>query len=177
MTVYFAEGVSTTGRNVWLWVPAIAARAAATVAELTASGVVMLQMVVRPGSLAASADTARIEDRRLGASITYEDFGTTRFSLATAILIDRPQDAAGAATSKHLETLIEGATGFLVNRRGLGSSPENWQAIAAAQRYILYPAKAGPQVEVTPTDDTGGQFEVSQDFIVTGPRVKGVVAT
>jgi len=173
MTVYFPDGVSSLGKEVWMWTAAVAVKAAMTLAETAVAGNVLIQMALRPG-FGPDADTNRISDPRLGAFIQYEAFGITTNTLSDATFIDRPQDAAGGAMNKHIETLADGAVGYLINRRGLGSAPENWQAWAVGQKYRLYPVALGPQVPLATTDE-GGQFEYKQSIIITGPVVKGTL--
>jgi hypothetical protein len=173
VTVFYPDAVGTQGKDTWIFVPAVVSKAAVTVAEATATGACVLQNAFRPG-FGADADTEQVNDERQGALVTYRALGTTTVSLTDMILIDRPQDAANAATRKHLDTLTAGATGFLLNRRGLGSAPENWVAPAAAQRYILYPVQVSPQVAQAPGDSKGYERKVT--FAVTGAVVEGVMA-
>lgn len=173
MTAYFPEGVSTIGRDGWWWLLAVANRAAANVAEVTAASVLNVNMAMRPG-FGADADTPRIDDPRHGAQQTYESFGRTKRTLGEVTWIDRPQDANAAATAKHRDQITDSLVGFLMNRRGFGSAPENFAALALGQRYTLYPVQAGPQVEIASGAD-GGQFEYKQSFIVIGPVIKGAI--
>lgn len=172
MTVFYPDIVSSQGRDTWIWVPAIANKTAMTVAEATAAGAVVIQNAMRPG-FGADAETERITDERQGSNLVYEILGTTKATLPDATFIDRPQDIAGAAARKHIETMAEGATGFLVNRRGLGSANDNWAAIATGQKYVGYPAQCGPQVPLAPGDSKA--FEYKQSFAVTGAKFSGTI--
>lgn len=174
MTTFFPAGVGTIGKDLWLWATVIAAPAAATTTELTAVTTVQIQNAMRPG-FGINADVAKVDDRRLGAFITYQSFGTTTKTFPDATFIDRPQDTTGVAARKHIETIVEGLAGYLINRRGLGSAPENFVAWTSAQKYRLYPVIAGPQTFIAIPDD-GGQFEYTQPFTITGAEVAGVVA-
>lgn len=173
MTVYLPEGVSSLGKDGWWWIVAVANKAAMTVAEATATSVLQVNLAARPG-LGVDGETARVDDKRHGAYVTYEDFGVTKLTMGTITWIDRPQDANAAGTAKHRDLIAEGAAAFMVNRRGLGSASENFQAWLVTQRYALYPVKAGPQIPI-PAGDEGGQLEYKQDLIITGPRVLGTV--
>jgi hypothetical protein len=174
VTVFFPDGVSSLGKDTWRFAVAIASKAAATVAELTAATGVDIQLAMRPG-FGIESDTSKIDDRRHGSFVTYQGFGVTNRTFADIRLIDRPQDAAAAAFRKAIETLAEGTNGFMINRRGLGSASENWVAWATGQKYVLIPCQCGPQTPVAPADE-GGQFELVQPIIVTGPLVYGTVA-
>jgi hypothetical protein len=173
VTVFYPDAVGTQGKDTWIFVPAIAAKSAPTVAELTATGACVLQNAFRPG-FGADSDIERISDERQGALVTYETLGTTKVTLADMILIDRPQDTAATATRKHLDVLSAGATGFLVNRRGLGSAVENWVAPLAGQKVIVYPVQVSPQTPTAPGDTKG--FERKVSFAVTGAAAEGIVA-
>ena len=173
MTVFYPDSVGTQGKDAWIFIPTATSKAAITVAEATAVGSCVLQNAFRPG-FGADADTEQVSDERQGALVTYRQLGTTTVSLTDMILIDRPQDAALAASRKHLDVLAAGATGFLVNRRGLGSAVENWVAPAAGQKYICYPVAVSPQVAQAPGDTKG--FERKVTFAVTGSVVEGAFA-
>lgn len=173
MTVFYPDSVGTQGRDTWLFVPTATNKALITVAEATATGSCALQNAIRPG-FGADASTEQVNDERQGALVTYSQIGTTTVSLTDMILIDRPQDAALAATRKHLDVLAPGASGLLVNRRGIGSAVENWVAPAAGQRYIAYPVSVSPQVAQAPSDTKG--FERKVTFAVTGAVVEGAFA-
>lgn len=174
MTVFFPDGVSSLGKDTWRFIIAAANKAALTVAELTATTGVDIQLAMRPG-FGVESDTSKIDDRRHGSYVTYQGFGVTNRSFADIRLIDRPQDAAAAAFRKAIEVMVEGTNGFFVNRRGLGSASENWVAWATTQKYVLIPGQCGPQTPVAPADE-GGQFELLMPAIVTGPIVYGTVA-
>lgn len=174
MSVFFPTSVSDIGTNLWTFIIAVANQAAATTTELNAATGVMIQMAIRPG-FGIESETATLEDRRLGAFVTYQSHGTTTRSLTDAVLIDRPQTTTGDASRKHIETMAQGVNGFLVNRRGLGAAPENFAAWATTQKYWLVPVTCGPQTPITPADE-GGQYELRQVFAVTGALVAGIVA-
>jgi hypothetical protein len=173
VTTFFPAGVGTIGKDLWLWATTIASPAAATTTELTAVSTVQIQNAMRPG-FGINSDVSKVDDRRLGAFITYQSFGTTTKSFPDATFIDRPQDTTGVAARKHIETIVEGLAGYLINRRGLGSAPENFVAWATTQKYRLYPVIAGPQTFIAIADD-GGQFEYTQGFTITGAEVAGIV--
>ena len=173
MSVYYPDSVSSQGQDTWTFVPTIASKTAMTVAEVAATGACDLQNSFRPG-FGISADTEKINDERQGADVVYQQLGTTTLSFSDMVLIDRPQDADAAATQKHLTVLANGVTGYLVNRRGIGSGSGNWVGWAATQKYIGYPVKVGTQVPLAPGDSKA--FEKSVSFAVTGPSFKGTVA-
>lgn len=174
MTAYFPPGVSSQGKDLWTSVPTVATKSAMTAVEANAAGSLQINLAMRPG-FGASGETARVDDKRLGGLVSYEAFGTTKITLGTITWIDRPQDAAAAATAKHRDTLTEGTLTNFVNRRGLGAASENYATWAASQKYTLYPVQMGPQIESASADE-GGQFEYTQDVIVVGAVVKGTTA-
>ena len=174
MTVFFPDGVASLGKDTWTFVVAAAVKTAVTVAELTAATAVNFQLAMRPG-FGLESETAKIDDRRLGSFVTYQSFGVTNRTFADATLIDRPQDAPAAATRKHMDVLADGATGWILNRRGFGSATENWVAWATTQRYWLIPVTIGPQTPTAAAEE-GGQFELKLPVVVTGAIVFGVVA-
>ena len=174
MTTFFPDGVATIGKDLWMWLTAGVSKAALTTTELTAVTTVQIQNAMRSG-FGVEAETARTDDVRLGSLITYQGFGRTTRTLPEMVGIDRPQDTTGVAMRKAIETITEGLTGWLINRRGLGSAPENFVAWASTQKYWAIPVTAGPQT-FTAISDEGGQFEYRQSFIITGPIIAGIVA-
>jgi len=174
VTVFFPDSVPSLGKDTWRFIITAASKTAVTVAELTASTGCDIQLAMRPG-FGIEADTTKIDDRRHGSFVTYQGFGVTNRSFADIRLIDRPQDAAAAAFRKAIEVLVDGTNGFFINRRGVGSASENWVAWATGQKYWLIPGQVGPQTPVAPPEE-GGQFELLQPAIVTGPIVAGTVA-
>lgn len=173
MSVFYPSSVGSQGKDTWVFVVAIASTTAMTTTEFNASTGVILQNAMRPG-FGADAETERITDERQGSLVTYDQLGTTKVTLTDMILIDRPQTAAADATRDHLDTLIEGTVGYLINRRGLGSAPENWVAAASGQKYVGYPVTVGAQVPLAPGDSKA--FEVKVSFAVTGAAFKGAIA-
>ena len=174
MTTFFPDSVQTIGKDLWMWLTVGVNKAALTVAELTGATTVQLQNAMRPG-FGLQAETANVDDVRLGSFVTYGGFGRTTRSFPAGVFIDRPQTTTGDASRKHIETITEGLTGWLVNRRGLGSAVENYVAWAATQKYLIYPVVAGPQT-FTAIPEEGGQFEYTQDFKITGPVIFGIAA-
>src|SRR5207344_1046313 len=104
--------------DLWEWATTIAVKAAATVTELNAASTVQLQNAMRPG-FGIEVETATVDDERLGSFVVYQTFGRTTRSFPDMVGIDRPQDAPAAAMRKAIETITEGLTGYLINRRGL----------------------------------------------------------
>lgn len=174
MSVFIPAGVESLGFDTWRFIVAAASPAALTVAELTATTGCDIQLAMRPG-FGLTGETPKQTDRRLGSRIVYESFGPTTQTFADAILIDMPQTAPAQAARKHLDVLTDGATGWLVNRRGIGSSSENWVAWATTQRYMIIPCAVGAQTPQAGSED-GGKFEVHISFAKTGPITYGVVA-
>lgn len=171
MSVFYPALVPSKGADTWIFVPTIASTTAMTVAEATAAGACVLQNAFRPG-FGASQEPERITDVRQGSKNVYEVIGTTKVSLSDMVLIDEPQLAPANAGRKHIDTLSSGATGYLINRRGLGSATENWVAVATGQRYVGYPVQVSPQVPLAPGDSGG--FERGVSFSITGAVFEGV---
>ena len=173
MSVYYPDSVGSQGKDTWIWVPTIATKTAMTVAEATATGAVVLQNAMRPG-FGSSSETEKINDERQGSLNVYQRAGTTTVTLPDMIVIDRPQDSTGGAMNKHLEALVPGAVGYLINRRGIGSAPENWVAPTAAQKYIGYPVEVASVNPNAPGDTKS--FEATVSLSVTGAVFKGTIA-
>lgn len=170
MSVFYPPGVLGTGMDTWTWVVTIATKTAMTAVEAAATGTVNLQGAMRKG-FGITSDTNKIEDERQGSLNVYEITGTTKLSFPDMIVIDRPQDAPAGANNKHIDALVPGAAGYLVNRRGIGSAPENWIAWAAGQKYRGYPAQVASVTPLAVGDS--GMFELSVSFAVPGAGFVG----
>lgn len=173
MVVYNPPGVSTLGNETLLWVPAIAVLSAATVAELTATNVLNVSFAVR--GFTPGGDQGTSTDIRLGTRVAYENPGRFSPTIDDITYVVDPQAATAAANNKHVELMVEGAIGYLVDIRGI--NPETWVA-TAAQKYTAYPVQLGAQrqVGIDPTSE-GGKFEIIQKpYIISPGPTKGAVA-
>lgn len=171
MTVYFPEGVDAQGNESLLWVPAIADTSAPKLTELTATGAVNVSCAVRGFSPTAEQGTS--EDIRLCSTESFENPGRVKNSIDDLDYVYDPQAADGSTTNKHYEVLVQGAKGFLVDRRGFNAQTE---ALAVGQKVDVYPVTLGAQRRkaVDPSAE-GGKFEISQKPFVSGPVAKDAV--
>lgn len=172
MTAFYPDSVGSVGTDLWLFVPALASKTAMTTTEAGATGSCQVSGAMRSG-FGPTPSTDKFVDQRQGSDVIYEQVGATTISFPDMIVVDRPQDAANAATRKHLDVLTAGAVGFLINRRGLGSGAANYVAPASAQKYIGYPVKVAAQ---TPTTSDSKMHERTVSFGVTGPMFEGSIA-
>lgn len=172
MVVYNPPGVNSLGAETVLWVPAIVSLTAMTAAEGGAVGVVNLSFALR--GFAPGGDQGTSSDIRLGTKIAYQNLGRFAPTVDDWTYVTDPQAATGATTNKHVETLIEGAIGFIVDFRGLDATAF---VLTAAQKYVVYPVQLGAQrqVAIDPTAE-GGKFEIVQKLSVQSPGpTKGAV--
>lgn len=170
MTVYFPEGVDSQGNESVIWVPAIANPAAPKLTELNATGSVNISCAIRGFSPESEQGTS--DDIRLCSVETFENPGRVKNSIGDITSVYDPQAVDGAADNKHYEAMVQGAQGFLVDRRGLNARTA---ALAIGQKVDVYPVTLGAQrrVALDPTAE-GGKFEVIQKPFISGPVEKDV---
>lgn len=166
MTVYFPEGVDAQGNESVIFVPTLANPEAPTVAELTGATAINLSCALR--GFEPGADQASVPDIRLCSREQYESPGRVTPTIGDITYVYDPQ-AAGADDPEniHYDTLKQGVSGYLVDRRGLDARTV---AVLAAQIVDVYPVTLGAQrrVPVDPSAE-GGKFEIVQKPFVSGP--------
>lgn len=166
MTVFFPEGVDAQGNESVIFVPDLADPTAPTVTELTGATAINLSCALR--GFEPTAAQASVQDIRLCSREVYESPGRVTPTINDITYVYDPQAAGQAdATNAHYDTLVQGITGYLVDRRGLDARTVD---ILADQIVDVYPVTLGQQrrVPVDPSAE-GGKFEVIQKPFVTGP--------
>lgn len=171
MTVTIPDYVEAEGNVKVAWIPAVAAPAAATVAELNAG--VDLECYLPETWGGITGEQSKGEQRRMCTKEAFEAFGRVKRSISPLTATYMPQDAAGAAGNEAKTAMAEGTEGYIVVRYGLPSAT----AWAASQVYDIIPAKAGVQNKNTNAQDEFAPLTYTQEVIATGPLVEdGVVA-
>lgn len=129
------------GNNRFMFVPSIANIAAPTVAELTATGVVLLQCRIKSGGVDHGGDEDTVDNSKLCDTANYETPGRIKWTWTlTYARGDTTTDDAPYSTMKRF------TTGFLVVRRGVPQA----QAIAANDIVDVYSITCGAQVTQPP---------------------------
>jgi len=152
------------GRESWIFVPAIADKAAPTVAELTAAGSLDVTRIVFADSGKPSQSTNRVtQQRRLGDTTVPEFIGDTSYTGGDLTYALDPQAAAGADGKKMWELVPEGTTGYLVRRLGVPRAT----APTAGQFVDVYPVGFGPSMPTTVGDAESAEAAAMCTFAVT----------
>lgn len=169
ITIPAPRGIEAAGRSSVVWVPALANPAAPTLVEINAG----VHLSCPIGGFEPSVDQSTRSSRLYCEKQAVETPGTPSYSLAPMRLLDDPQRTDVGGQYDYLDTIVEGAQGFLINRRGLDYDA----AYAAAQRVTVYPTKVGAVLEVPLdlSDDGGQKFEVEYRLFVTGKVRHGAV--
>ena len=102
--------------------------------------------------------------RRLASTTVTERFGTTTETLGDLIYLVDPQAAAGSDGKKAYEALIEGSTGYFVERPGDDADTD----IAAGDFVIVRPVQLGRQLITGDPSDEAAEFQVTQPVSQTG---------
>lgn len=167
MSDFYPEGVSTLGNETVIFVPALADPEAPTVEELTAETAIYLSCALR--GFSSSAEQSSVSDVRLCSKEQYESPGRTTVTIDDLTYVYDPQAAGKDQPDNiHYDTLKEGVTGYLIDRRGLDARED---PIEDGQIVDVYPVEMGAQrrVAVDPSGDEGSKFEIIQKAFVTGP--------
>jgi len=155
--------VDQTGNLTVWWVPAISDLAAPKAAtEIGAATAYRVTYSFVPGGWTPDGTQEKLADDRLTSPQSRESLGKTTRTLSLEY-VDSTTAGSGAVV------LVEGQTGFLVERRNI---PQTTLA-AAAQKVITYSVTLGAQISTTP--DGTGKFRIKQETAV-GSVTKGVLA-
>lgn len=148
--------------NVGAWfVPAIADGSAPTVAELTAQSVVDLSCYLTGDGLNLTSEQATITDERLCTTQVYEQPGR-KTNTAEVTYIDNTNSDSETDANAAAETLVEGASGYIVTRRGVPYE----ESLASGQKVSVWPVRAGQQRDVAP--EANSVIRTIQKLFVTG---------
>ena len=132
--------------NTAVWfVPAIADPSTPSLSDLSAESVVDLSCYLTGDGLNLTSDQATITDERLCSTQTFEVPGR-KTNTAEITYIDNTNSPHETDSNEAAETLVEGASGYIVTRRGVPYE----EAIAADQKVSVWPIQAGAQREVPP---------------------------
>lgn len=148
--------------NVAAWfVPAIADTSAPTVTELAAASIVDLSCYLTGDGLNLTSDQATITDERLCSTQTFEVPGR-KTNTAEVTYIDNTNSPHETDANEAAETLVEGARGYIVTRRGIPYE----EPVAAEQKVSVWPIEAGEPREVAP--EANSVIRSIQKLFVTG---------
>lgn len=132
--------------NTAVWfVPTIADPSAPGLADLTAESIVDLSCYLTGDGLNLTSEQAAITDERLCSTQTFEVPGR-KTNTAEVTYIDNTNSPHETDSNEAAETLVEGAAGYIVTRRGVPYE----KALAADQKVSVWPVQAGSQRDVPP---------------------------
>lgn len=174
-TLQFPASVAALGNETVLFLPAVADPTAVTLTEVNAVGAIFLSCASR--AFDASMTQAKTKKYRACSKQGFDQLGRVDWTIAPITFIDDPQALDTSVDYLH-KSIVPDTTGHLLRRRGLNSAPGEFVPFAVAQRYQLFPAKAGERMDnaVNPEED-GQEFEYMQEFAVTGPVIRGALVT
>ena len=156
-------------RDKWVWVPkGTYDPAAPSLAILTgASALDVTKMFFDSSARPSQSTNLARSPKRIGDSEGYEFVGETQVSVGEVRYSYNQQAPTGDVTIKAYETLVPGAEGWLVNRRGIDRDTD----LAEDQFVTSIPVECGPQIEVPEGDAEGAEDAIAQTLAQTGPRV------
>lgn len=151
------------------FVSAIADTSAPSATELNAGTAVDLSCYITGGGLAVSVDEASITDERLCSRQVFEKRGRKTHALELTV-VDNTNSPNEAESNKAVDTLEEGANGYIVIRRGVAYEDD----FATGQKVRVYPFEAGA-LRPNPPEANSVLTAVVKAFI-TSDVIDGVVA-
>ena len=159
------NGVGVQGNIKVIWVETIANKEAPTAAEINAGTSLDVSYYLYENGWAPGVTSNRVSaPRRLASTTVTERFGTTTETLGDLIYLVDPQAAAGSDGKKAYEALIEGSTGYFVERPGDDADTD----IAAGDFVIVRPVQLGRQLITGDPSDEAAEFQVTQPVSQTG---------
>lgn len=160
MSVSFPDGIAALGNAALWYLPAVANKAAPTIAEFTAG----INISCGIDGFAPTGEQASAPVTRYCSTSSFETPGRVTMTGPTIEFAYDPQDPA-APEFEWYSTITSGVTGFLANRLGMPYAT----AIAATQVVNIFPIAAGPRIPV-PVDASadGQELRYSQRFFITG---------
>ena len=159
-------GTSVFGKENWIFVPALAAQGAPTVAEVTGASSLDISRIAFAGTGQPTQNTNRVtSERRLGDTTQYEFIGITTYSGGDMTYAFNPQGAALSDGKKLWEKIPAGTTGYLVRRMGVARATTP----TAGQFVDVYPVEFGPSLPTTTGDGETAEAAATAAFAVTGP--------
>lgn len=158
--------ITVDGKTKVSWVPTVASQTAPTVANLTA-GTALEGVLTADGLVGFQPDTAEVDTTVL--SSTYNTNLPGRASYSGTML--RLQKTSATSDTLYDTTLVRGATGYIVIRRGITAST----AWTANDKVEVYPVTCGETRNLDPEPNSVQRYEVPL-FVSPEPTMRAVVA-
>lgn len=156
--------IPTDGNTRVTWAPAISNKLAPTQAELNA-GLLLQSLITSDGLMGLEPETATVDNSSLASTFNTGTIGRDSFS-GTGLRLKK-QDATDTAYN----TLVRGASGYLVIRRDIAEST----AWATGQKVEVYPVVCGQTKRLNPEANTVARYEVPM-LITSPPELRATVA-
>ncbi len=162
ITIPNPPGVDAAGMGSVYFVPAIADPAAPTVTEIDAG--VPLSCALY--GWATSVDQPTSTSAKYCDAQPRQRLGTAAYSAGPIVYDYDPQGTDVGGNYAHYDALTPGLTGYMVDRRGIGSM----EATAVGQVVDVWPVKLGAiiRVDIDPNNTDGESLRTQQIVSVTG---------
>lgn len=134
-----------------------------TVTELTAETALDISCYLTSDGWALTTGQDMIDDERLCSPQTFDIPGRKTSDNKTVTVIDNTNTELEDTANKAVETLVEGATGYFVVRRGLDYDVD----FQAGQKVSVYPFRCGEKQYVA--NEANTMIRSTIPFGVTGP--------
>lgn len=176
MPIIKPTGVTVQGAIKVIYVATIADPNAPKMTELSAGTSLDLTGMLYGDGWAPGVETNRVSaPRRLYSKKIRERLGITTESMGNLHYVIAPQAVAASDGKKAYEKLVEGTTGWFVERHGPDAETVDF---AIGQFVTSYPIKVGVQPIVGDPNSEEAEFYVDQPVEITGDvvRLKALVA-
>lgn len=167
--------VTANGKDSWFFVPAVASKAAPTVAEVNAALGLNISCFLWSDFEGVTASTGKVTLPRLLCEInTYEANDVTSFTVSDLDFAFAPQAASGADGKKAWEKFKAGGlTGFLIRRQGITADSATPEA-AAGQFVDVMPVDIAKAVPGKTSTDAAGVYRATAPVAITGEPIFNV---
>lgn len=157
------NSVSVFGRTNWIFVTTLANPTAPAVAEVNATSGLDISRIVFASSGKPSQSTNRVtNERRLADTKVYERIGISNVTGGTMTYAFDPQGASGSDGKKWFEKIPAGATGYLIERKGIARATTP----AAGQFVNVYPVEFGPSFPTDAGSEEAAESAMTVEFSV-----------
>ena len=162
------------GRENWVLIPDVEDINAITVAEWSAASSFDISRVIFATAGKPTQSTNRVTtERRLGDTKTYERVGTSNITGGDMLYAHDDQAADGSDGQKMFETIPEGSTFVLAQRRGVPRAT----AATAGQTYHAYPVEFGASFPAEAGESEAAEGAMTAAFAVYGePAINKALA-
>jgi hypothetical protein len=165
VSLYFAQGVLAQGAETVIYAPTLATPTTPKLTEVGTGVTTAINLSNPLRGFSPGGDQGSSTDVRLSSKQVYQVPNRFAPTIEDITYVYDPQATTGSATNKHYETLKNGVSGYLIDRRGKDVAT----APTIGDKVDVYPVTFGQQrrTAIDPSAE-GSKFEITQSVFITG---------